>query len=189
MKLRMALLAMLTGLVLTTTLAADEGDDNGQHVAPAGLRVPINAGAVTGSFNIVKFAAINGKLNAIGTINVTDGTRVVVSTIAWPVATSQSPASSLSSISYSAAADSVAITAAAPAAASCPILHLTLGPLTLNLLGLVISIPNPVVVDITAVPGPGNLLGNLLCAIANLLNPPNALQALINALNQLLASL
>src|SRR5207244_7525463 len=52
--------------------------------------------------------------------------------------------------------------------ASCAILHLELGPLNLNLLGLVVHL-NRVVLDITAQSGPGNLLGNLLCNIAHLL--------------------
>src|SRR3954454_18087728 len=46
---------------------------------------------------------------------------------------------------------------------SCQILSLTLGPLHLELLGLVVDL-NQVVLTITAVPGNGNLLGNLLCA-------------------------
>lgn len=57
----------------------------------------------------------------------------------------------------------------AGAAKVCPILHLVLGPLNLNLLGLVVHL-NRVVLDITAHSGPGNLLGNLLCGVANLLN-------------------
>ena len=52
---------------------------------------------------------------------------------------------------------------------SCRILDLTLGPLHLDLLGLVVAL-NQVHLTITAQQGPGNLLGNLLCAIANLLN-------------------
>lgn len=59
--------------------------------------------------------------------------------------------------------------AAAPAATSCRVLNLVLGPLHLNLLGLVVNL-NRVHLNITAVPGSGNLLGNLLCAVANLLN-------------------
>jgi hypothetical protein len=55
-------------------------------------------------------------------------------------------------------------------AATCPILHLTLGPLDLDLLGLQIHL-NRVVLNIDAQSGPGNLLGNLLCAIAGLLDP------------------
>lgn len=49
----------------------------------------------------------------------------------------------------------------------CGVLHLELGPVTLNLLGLQVDLDNcangPVVVDITAHRGQGNLLGNLLC--------------------------
>jgi len=63
--------------------------------------------------------------------------------------------------------------------ASCPILNLVLGPLHLNLLGLEVDL-NQVVLNITAVPGGGNLLGNLLCAVANLLNGGNITGLLTN---------
>lgn len=53
--------------------------------------------------------------------------------------------------------------------ATCEILTLVLGPLDLNLLGLRVQL-NRVVLDITAESGPGNLLGNLLCAVAGLLD-------------------
>lgn len=76
--------------------------------------------------------------------------------------------------------------------ATCTILDLTLGPLHLNLLGLVIDL-NQVHLTITAVPGPGNLLGNLLCAVANLLNNTGglsaAIQNLLNQINAILAGL
>jgi hypothetical protein len=67
---------------------------------------------------------------------------------------------------------------------SCQILHLVLGPLDLNVLGLMVHL-DQVVLDITAQQGPGNLLGNLLCAVAGLLdsNAPGGLLA--NLLNQL----
>jgi hypothetical protein len=45
---------------------------------------------------------------------------------------------------------------------------------------------------ITAVPGPGNLLGNLLCAVTHLLDgnaSGNVLQGLINLINQILGNL
>lgn len=74
---------------------------------------------------------------------------------------------------------------------SCTILTLTLGPLDLNLLGLMVHL-NQVVLNITAQPGPGNLLGNLLCSVANLLNGGNlsaSLTQLISLLNQILSSL
>jgi hypothetical protein len=42
---------------------------------------------------------------------------------------------------------------------------------------------------ITAVPGAGNLLGNLLCAVANLLNGTGSLSAIAALLSQILALL
>jgi len=60
----------------------------------------------------------------------------------------------------------------AVAAAACNILHLELGPLDLNLLGLRVELNNcnagPVVLDVTATPG-GGLLGDLLCGLSTLL--------------------
>ena len=71
---------------------------------------------------------------------------------------------------------------------ACDILNLSLGPVNLNLLGLVVNLDNcnngPVTVDVTAVPGAGNLLGNLLCNLANLLNTPANGNAIANALNR-----
>ena len=57
----------------------------------------------------------------------------------------------------------------ATAAGSCDILNLVLGPLHLNVLGLVVDL-NQVVLNITGQTGAGNLLGNLLCAVAGLLD-------------------
>jgi hypothetical protein len=73
--------------------------------------------------------------------------------------------------------------------ASCQILHLDLGPLDLTLLGLHVHL-NEVVLDITAQSGPGNLLGNLLCAVAHLLDGTGGATAGLTALlNQILAAL
>jgi hypothetical protein len=57
------------------------------------------------------------------------------------------------------------------------------------LLGLVVDL-NQVVLNITAQPGPGNLLGNLLCAVAHLLdNTGSTTTAIANLLNMILAGL
>jgi len=52
---------------------------------------------------------------------------------------------------------------------ACTVLDLSIGPLTLNLLGLEVQLDNcaegPLTVTVTAVPGSGNLLGNLLCGV------------------------
>jgi hypothetical protein len=90
---------------------------------------------------------INGVLSAAGTVsgNVLNGSGGVVGPITQ------------------------ALSVPVQVAGSCQILALTLRPLDLNLLGLTIH-PNQVVLNITTVSGAGNLLGNLLCAVANLLN-------------------
>jgi hypothetical protein len=81
---------------------------------------------------------------------------------------------------------------AAAQRATCGILHLVLGPLHLNLLGLHVDL-NRVVLNITAHSGSGNLLGNLLCAVAHLLDNNSSLQGLLtrltNLLNQILGNL
>jgi len=71
---------------------------------------------------------------------------------------------------------------------ACQVLNLVLGPINLNLLGLVVR-TNQINVRIDAVPGAGNLLGNLLCGITGILNPTGALGQLTGALNQLTAAL
>jgi hypothetical protein len=71
--------------------------------------------------------------------------------------------------------------------ASCDILHLELGPLDLELLGLEVHL-NRVVLDIDADPT-GGLLGALLCAIANLLDVGGPLADIVGLLNQILALL
>ena len=81
-----------------------------------------------------------------------------------------------------------------PTPGACPVLNLALGPINLNLLGLVIR-TNEIQLRIDAVQGPGNLLGNLLCAITGLLNPATGgtpvastpLGQLVQILNALLA--
>jgi hypothetical protein len=80
--------------------------------------------------------------------------------------------------------------AATSARATCPILHLVLGPLDLDLLGLQVHLDR-VVLNIDAQSGPGNLLGNLLCAVAGLLDGglQGLLGRLVALLNQILGQL
>ncbi|WP_183408160.1 hypothetical protein [Nocardioides pocheonensis] len=89
------------------------------------------------------------------------------------------PVYSINNISASGA------TRALPVAGTCDILHLVLGPLDLNILGLKVHLDR-VVLDITAQPGSGQLLGNLLCAVAGLLDPGGTLSGLLGQLNTLL---
>jgi hypothetical protein len=66
---------------------------------------------------------------------------------------------------------------------TCEVLHLELGPLDLNLLGLQVHL-DQVVLDITADPS-GGLLGQLLCALAD----GGPLAQIVDLLNQILGIL
>ena len=74
------------------------------------------------------------------------------------------------------------------AGTSCAILHLEVGAVNLNLLGLEVILDNcaggPVVVDITGERGAGNLLGNLLCGLLGSggINLGDTLQDLLDGL-------
>lgn len=146
-----------------------------------------NGKSFAGHFNISHFVTRNGKTYALGTLTGKIGHRTVKrSNVAIPVAMGNGSPTGLTSSSRHQVASP---------AATCPILHLDLAPLTLNLLGLNVHL-NEVVLDITATSGPGNLLGNLLCSVANLLNgtglptgsalPTSQLTGLLNILQQLL---
>jgi hypothetical protein len=81
-----------------------------------------------------------------------------------------------------------------PTQPTCEILELDIGAIHLDLLGLVVDLA-PIHLDIVAQSGSGNLLGNLLCALAGLLNGPNlggllgAIQDLLDQINAILGSL
>ena len=74
------------------------------------------------------------------------------------------------------------------AEAACGILDLTLGPLDLDLFGLLVFL-DTVHLEIEAQPGPGNLLGNLLCGVAGLLDSNAPTNQIVRRLNQLLGLL
>ena len=71
------------------------------------------------------------------------------------------------------------------AGGSCQILELDIpGGLTLDVLGLVVDLA-PVNLEVRAERGPGNLLGNLLCAITGLLDNGGPLADISNLLDQI----
>jgi len=74
------------------------------------------------------------------------------------------------------------------ATGTCEVLDLTLGPLDLDLLGLVVHL-DQVVLNITAESGSGKLLGNLLCAVSRILDGGGPLGAIAGLLNRILGAL
>jgi hypothetical protein len=146
----------------------------------AGLSFPLAAvsdtqGTFNGTLRIFRFGVQDGALVASGLVT---GTLVDENGVVTAVARTVT-------VPMIATTASAARGDAAAAVIACDVLHLELGPLDLDLLGLVVHL-DKVVLDITAVPGAGNLLGNLLCAITNLLNGGGPLTAIANLLNQLL---
>lgn len=146
-----------------------------------------------GTFQPTSFEVVGGALMATG--NVTG--RLVGKGRPVPVSSQQVTAQVLSANGTSLVSNSPAVahtvTSGATAtnaayvqtAAACPILNLKLGPLDLDVLGLQVHV-DQVVLDIVAQSGAGNLLGNLLCAVAGLLDGGTPLSQLLGQLSTLL---
>jgi hypothetical protein len=125
-----------------------------------------------GRYTIERFRSSHGDLFAVGTLRGRLGQRRVAAGSVRMPAVLTAPASS---------------SQVPPIPGACQILNLRLGPINLNLLGLVVR-TNRINLRIDAVPGAGNLLGNLLCAITGLLDPQaTAARQLAPALNAILA--
>jgi hypothetical protein len=128
-----------------------------------------NKGATfAGKYKVIKFVDRNGHLKTVGRLSGTltkksGATKAVSERVRMPVNMKATRAANTP------AALPTTSATASTSAVSCDVLHLVLGPLDLDLLGLVVHL-DKVVLDITAVPGAGALLGNLLCAVLGLLD-------------------
>jgi hypothetical protein len=135
-------------------------------------------GVACGTFKPRRFAQDDGRLLAIGvlTATLTRANGKVVGTdsmrVTLPVKSGQG----------------TSLARRTERAAACDILSLVLGPLDLDILGLQVHLDR-VVLNIDAEPGPGNLLGNLLCAVAGLLDHSGVLTQVRQILNSILAIL
>ena len=162
-RLRLFLAVLVTSAVLAVSAPSTVA------AAPAGgLAVPASGGGsgltFTGTMLIQKFVATDGVVYAVGTLTGTATTAgglvtSFIKNVKIPVIIGPT---------------------------SCDILHLELGPIALDLLGLQVNL-NKIVLDIDAQSGPGNLLGNLLCAIAGLLDNPTGLARVLNDILNLLS--
>ncbi len=121
-----------------------------------------------GRYRVTKFVDRNDRVKAVGrlagTLTTRNGTTKAVSQrVRMPVNLKATRAANAPSALPAPSSTRTA------SAVSCQVLTLLLGPLDLNLLGLVVHL-DKVVLTITAVPGAGALLGNLLCAVVGLLD-------------------
>ena len=202
MKKRGRLVPLLGGLVATSMLTFTAGSATAVQPGSAGSATTVVAssgrvsandfgtmrsnvkgtfgrnGVVSGTFKPQRFVQDNGRLMALGrlTATLTRANGNVVGTESMRV---KLPVRS---------AEGTSLARTSERAAACDILSLVLGPLDLDILGLRVQL-NRVVLNIDAEPGPGNLLGNLLCAVAGLLDNNGVLTQVRQILNSILAIL
>ncbi len=128
-------------------------------------------GGISGGTSPASLGQVSSALNTIDTTVVPITSTTLPGLLGSSPSTTTAPASSVST------------------AGATPILNLTLAPIDLNLLGLEVKLygntpADPVTVAISALPGSGDLLGNLLADVSGLLNT----QGVSKALNTVLGS-
>ena len=159
---------MMLGLpILMTPLPAAAQPGTGS-LATAIFQVIPGVGTFTGTLTTTSFTLVNGVVNAVGTVTgtLTNSAGQVLGTV-----TNQPVTIPLTGFT-----------------GTCTILTLHTGAINLSLLGLNISL-SPIDLVITATAAPGNLLGNLLCAVVHLLDSNGPLTALTSLLNQILGAI
>ena len=205
------LVAFLALAVGSWAHAKDNANSSDSSNKAAPLTVPVTGterngtGRFDGTLTIERFAATSTGVVAVGLLkgtvtNAAGAKGTIVKTVAWPIVHSNAPGTigqlTPNTEGTVVAAGFLKVQNTTPVnmmkvQLSCDILNLVLGPLHLDLLGLVIDL-NRVVLNITGQTGAGNLLGNLLCGITGILDGVGGLGALLDLarlLNQLLGIL
>jgi hypothetical protein len=160
-----AIIAAPLGLIPTPMQAQQP---TGGGLTTSIMQVIPDVGTFTGTLTTTSFTLVNGVINAVGTITGTlsDTSGNVIQTITNQPIT-------IPLIGFT---------------GTCTILTLHTGAINLSVLGLNVSL-SPIDLVITATAAPGNLLGNLLCAVARLLDSNGSLTAVTNLLNQILGAI
>jgi hypothetical protein len=140
----------------------------GGSLITAIMQVIPGVGTFTGTLTTTSFTLVNGVINAVGTI-----TGTLTSTTGAVLGTLTNAPITIPLTGFT---------------GTCTILTLHTGAIDLTLLGLNVSL-SPIDLVITATAAPGNLLGNLLCAVVHLLDSGGALTALTSLLNQILGAI
>jgi hypothetical protein len=159
------LIVISSASILNTVAAAKASAASPLTAVPVVGTLANGGGTFSGTMNITRFTNQNGSLVATGTLSgtLTDLLGNVIGTVTNLLV-------------------NLTVT---PGTATCDILSLQLGPLDLNLLGLMVHL-DQVNLDITAQSGSGNLLGNLLCAVAHLLDGGAPIGSIAGLLNNIL---
>lgn len=166
MKTKILMFAFVIASLFAFTNATIAQTNPTQNIPVTGV-LPAG-GDFAGTFDITRFATQGGQIVAVGTLTgtLTNTLGQVIGTVTnVPV---QLPVTDISG--------------------TCQILQLDLGAIHLDLLGLVVDL-SAIHLDITAESAPGNLLGNLLCAITHLLDGNSPLHGITGLLNNILRAL
>jgi hypothetical protein len=186
---------------------ARDRDDERDRSAQATLTLPVTGtvatgGTFTGMLTVQRFARRGNQFaqsgNQVVAVGVITGTvegraGILVAPVEVPVTINSTPRVSFGLAPSGATAMVGNPSPAAPQqgfmlvqAPTCGVLHLELGAITLNILGLVIT-TSSIVLDILGETGGTNLLGTLVCQILAL--GTGAVNTLVGLLNQLLGVL
>jgi hypothetical protein len=186
-------LAMIVLLIAPASVVTATPSKVAPKVSGGGVSFPINVtstdqGTFTGSLLIRRFAAQRGQIVALGTVTGTltdeNGVSVgVLRNVVLPVTIRR--VSSVSTEKQSGASSEQVSMRKVSLQEGCQVLHLEIGPVNLNLAGLAVNLSG-VAFDIAGEPGP---VGDLVCAILDLLGNVAAVVNLLNALLGLLTGL
>ncbi len=166
--LTLALVMAVYAFAPVGVAAQQAGQNNPNNLTVTGTA---STGQVfNGVLDITRFAVQNGQIVAIGQLtgtitNTVNGVTTIVGQVSQLV--------------------TLPVT---PGQATTEILNLQIGAISLNLLGLQIDLA-PISLVITAQQGAGNLLGNLLSAVAGLLDRGGPLTGITGLLNNILRAL
>jgi hypothetical protein len=171
-RLAAAAATLICGLLLLPGVAsAQQGPERLTQVIPLSGKSTKNNKNFTGTYTIERFVASGGRLYSVGDMKGKVGNRKVTRENVRLPATLRNAAGTART---SQVQPPPLPLPPLPPGNACSILALDLGPINLNLLGLVVR-TNQIQLRIDAVQGPGNLLGNLLCGITGILNPTGAI--------------
>jgi hypothetical protein len=165
-RLAVAAATIVCALMLPSIASAQTATPLTQKVNVTGTK------GFKGTYTIQRFVAAGDKLYAVGTLKgKLRGKNVTKRNVKMPAALAAATGAQASQIP--------------PLPTACQILNLTIQPINLNLLGLSVR-TSRIDLRIEAVPGAGNLLGNLLCGITNILNPGQLTNTPLGQLAQIL---
>jgi hypothetical protein len=170
-------------LLAAAGAAADRSDHEEAGGRQAKLYLPIagsatGGGTFAGTLSVQRFEVRDGRVVAISMVSgsVSGAGTMLVGPLALPV--DVGPGGKAAPVSPAAAAPQ-------QAAQTCQVLHLALGAVNLNVLGLQVT-TQPISIDVSGDSTGTNVLGNLTCTILTTLNN---VVGLVNLLNQLLGVL